>query len=393
MLVADDDAGWMTDCLGYLGVTINDRMELEELFHYDVLVTCPPQFNLTFSLPNWSSRPDRTFDVILDDAHTSYRVFLTTVTFSDGHVPVCDADTRYDDVIKSGIGARGWSVSALVSAVAVVSVVAVGAFGYAVLEMAKQAGRCRSPAAADEQEVALTESCLRHPGEAERRRRRRTIVVVRALLRIVFALSFTFTVCLSALYLSQLRRLDDARGLSTTKTGFDAAVAVARDALAAHLSSRAWSDVARVREMQTACDGYVGELAASVAAGVAAAEAPVDRTGSPALRLHRRGTRLVSESLDRLVVEIRRRVNVRLRPIAARFRRVVKQSVASPWFSYARSLFNKSSDRPSWMAHSPLNSSDDVSFLLPREISAFAEFLSIHDVEEVELWHRRFKEG
>ena len=40
--------GHMSGCPAYLGVVINNRVQLEELFRYDLLILCPTDFNLTF---------------------------------------------------------------------------------------------------------------------------------------------------------------------------------------------------------------------------------------------------------------------------------------------------------------------------------------------------------
>lgn len=67
----------MIGCPGYLGVTVNDRIEEEELFRYDVLVPCSTGFNLSFvfSIPG-TKATDKFFDVVLDDAQNKYCIFL-----------------------------------------------------------------------------------------------------------------------------------------------------------------------------------------------------------------------------------------------------------------------------------------------------------------------------
>jgi len=40
----------MSACPAYLGVVINNRLELDELFRYDLLILCPADFNLTFKV-------------------------------------------------------------------------------------------------------------------------------------------------------------------------------------------------------------------------------------------------------------------------------------------------------------------------------------------------------
>ena len=517
----------MTSCVGYLGITINDRMELQELFRYDILVTCPPHFNVTFSLPIWSSRPDRTFDVILDDAHSSYRVFVTTITFhGDEDAVTCAADTHSDDVIEGGVAVRRWSVAAYVSVVHVIaSVLVLGACGFVILETSYHTTRCQMSPADDQevaltgnhqgvaltgsrqavtitgsqqevsltgshqrvtltgspqgatrtgshlavaltgsrqgvalngspqgftpagshqevsltgshqrvtltgsphgatptgshlavaltgsrervtltgspqgvtptgshQEVALTGSSPRHLGNCDRRRRR-LIVVVHVLLRVIFALSCTFTVCSTVFYISQQQRLDHARQLPAVKRHFDAAAAAARDRLTVHVATRPVADVVRVQEMQMACDGYISELSTAVANRVAVAARAVDGTGHSAVRMYRRAARRIAGDMERFVADIRRRIGVHLRPAASVFRRVVRDLLNSPWLSYARNLCNKSVECSAQNRKSPSTSRDDVSFLLPPDTSTFAEFLRIFKVEETESWHDRFLE-
>ena len=381
-------AGWMTSCLGYLGVTINDRMELEELFHFDVLVTCPPYFNVTFSLPNWSSRPDRTFDVTLDDAQASYRVFITTITFQRDDLVTCAADTHNHDVVGAGLAVRDWSMMALMSVIITASVLVFAACVYAFLETSARTRRYQT-SAADEHDVALTGSHLQDATFYDVRRCR-TIVVVRVLLCVVFALSCTFTTCSSLFYVSQRQHINDARQLSADKRRFDVATAAVWDQLAEYLARRPAADVARVREMQLACDGYVSELATAVTDRIAVEAKTADVGRESAVRMYRRATSQVADEVEKLLVDIRQWLGVQLRPAGAGFRRVVKRSLNLPWLSYAQSLFNKSVELSPRSTQPPSTSSDDVSFLLPPEIATFAEFLRISNVEEVRSWHRQF---
>lgn len=69
----------MTDCPAFLSITINDRLESEELFKNDLLISsCPPFFNLTFTVPTQGLlHLDKVFDIVLFDSKQEYRVFLT----------------------------------------------------------------------------------------------------------------------------------------------------------------------------------------------------------------------------------------------------------------------------------------------------------------------------
>ena len=65
--------GEMSFCPGYLSITINDLQDAEELFRYDALIFCPATFNMSFKVPNRGQKPDRTFEIRLEDAKKSYR--------------------------------------------------------------------------------------------------------------------------------------------------------------------------------------------------------------------------------------------------------------------------------------------------------------------------------
>ena len=67
----------MSFCPGYLAITINDLQDAEELFRYDALIFCPTTFNMSFKVPNRGQKPDRTFEIRLEDAKKSYRQVQT----------------------------------------------------------------------------------------------------------------------------------------------------------------------------------------------------------------------------------------------------------------------------------------------------------------------------
>ena len=79
-------SGRMSDCPGYLGVTINNRIDLEEIYRHDLLIFCPTNFSVIFKVPNWGQKPDKTFDVHLEDSQRSYDIYLTHIMFEQNTV-------------------------------------------------------------------------------------------------------------------------------------------------------------------------------------------------------------------------------------------------------------------------------------------------------------------
>ena len=76
----DGIIGRLSGCPGYVGITVNSREDSEQLLRYDLLVVCPPLFNVTLKLPNWHQQTDKTFDLQLTDAKRTHLVFLTHIT-------------------------------------------------------------------------------------------------------------------------------------------------------------------------------------------------------------------------------------------------------------------------------------------------------------------------
>lgn len=83
----------MTDCPGYVSVVINDFLEQEELFNYDLVVPCPRDFYAMFSVPTWGVRQDKTFELVLFDAKKTFRIFLTYF-WKDSSVVSSDENVR-----------------------------------------------------------------------------------------------------------------------------------------------------------------------------------------------------------------------------------------------------------------------------------------------------------
>ena len=74
----------MSFCPGYLSITINDLQDAEELFRYDALIFCPTSFNMSFKVPNRGQKPDRTFEMRLEDAKKSYRQVQILISDASG---------------------------------------------------------------------------------------------------------------------------------------------------------------------------------------------------------------------------------------------------------------------------------------------------------------------
>ena len=68
----------LKSCPGLITTNILDVLESEEVAMYDMLITCPPSFNVSFIIPYPRFRnATKTFKLIISDMSKSYQVFLT----------------------------------------------------------------------------------------------------------------------------------------------------------------------------------------------------------------------------------------------------------------------------------------------------------------------------
>lgn len=95
----------MSGCPAYLGITISDRLEMEQLFRYDILIVCPAEFNLTFKVPNWGQQSHKTYDVSFQDPSKTYSVFATY--FSNDRNLSVDSCSKDRSVVVSRQSASG----------------------------------------------------------------------------------------------------------------------------------------------------------------------------------------------------------------------------------------------------------------------------------------------
>lgn len=195
LLITIVSAGRMADCPGYLGVTINNRMDLEEIFRYDLLIFCPTNFTVTFKVPNWGQKPDKTFDIHLEDSKTSYDVYLTHIMFEQNTVQ------RQVEFIEAKsapleIGAM-LVVIALTLAIALVLLM----FVYAYFECSKRKVQRERQISVYENTNGRAKSGDYCTAAKNLSQGQLLFIILYALLRLLYTLIFTFTVFFAVLTL------------------------------------------------------------------------------------------------------------------------------------------------------------------------------------------------
>lgn len=321
----------MTDCPAYLSITINDRSEAEEVFKHDLLISCPPFFNLTYTLPTQGLRHDKAIDVIFFDSKREYRVFLSYL-FADGgqRSPAGSNLVGEDTSDETGSEQPRFEfregLCFFVFAVILSLVVNCLAFLVSLfLDL--------SP---------FPFNATRDLGTMTSSRRRSVIVVVYVIARVVVALTFTFGALFLLLALFLRRPIDDVidgTGPEMLRRPDFSGMVRFDDPEEEEEEAKASGSV------QIACSNYVDEMVAVVLSRmdehVTRSRFGDDDSVSGAVRdvlgrnLRRHGNRW-GVAWQQQVRAVKNQVRLLMR----RHRSRIAASLGSRWFQFARSLYN-----------------------------------------------------
>lgn len=401
----------MTDCPGYLAITINDRLESEELFKYDLLVSCPPHFNLTFALPTLGLRQDKAFDVVFFDAKAEYRVFLnfvwnegndftaaTTRTDLYGQLDTnLDHRLQWDAHFQSSSGIYYFAVIAILSLslTFVCSVVHVSLyFSSRAAVQSKQRKKKQSSVSSYSEAAGLCAPRIAYrstttPGFRSLTPRRRFLVLLYVFVRIGFSLLFTFSALSVLLRLCLRRPIDTVVATAASNTYLaDHVTGDASDVIERQFEVELRRQAYLVRDIERACSGYVDELSSAVRSwaqeraqgatiGVGSVTGVVQKTFRRTVAVYQRNLRSVWGHQVRSIEN-------QLKPMIKRHQVRVAAILNGAWFQFPQSLFNASLKRA---PQEPIddNGLPDLGLSEPDETPSFREFLHLDDEEEVQL--------
>ena len=392
--------GELTDCPGYLAITINDRLESEELFKYDLLISCPPHFNLTFALPTLGLRQDKAFDVVFFDAKTEYRVFLNFI-WTGNH----DFTARTDlygqlntnlDHSQSSSGIYYFVVIAILSLSLTFVCAVVHTSLYfssravqskkrkkqtSLYSYSESAGLCAPP-------LAYRNTTTTTRGFRSLTPRRRFLILFYVFVRIAFSLLFTFSALSVLLRLCLRRPIDTAVATASNAHFTDQVTGHASDAVEHHFEVELRRQAHLISDMQRACSGYIDEL--SIAIGSWAQERAQGATiGAGSM------TGVVQETFRRTVAVYQRNlrsawghqvrsIENQLRPMIRRHQTHVETILNGLWFQFPQGLFNASLKR-SPQELNDVSGVSDLDLSEPDETQSFREFLHFDDEETIQL--------
>jgi len=360
--------GKMSDCPSYLGITINDRLQSEQLINYDLFVFCPPQFDVTFWLPNWGQRAAKTFDVQLRDSQRTHVVFLTHLLLDPvaeqsaltTKTPVDDSDDRELPTLFAAV--TGLTLTA-------------------VLLVITLCFRLRSTSGVPSKTAV---------SGLKRKHGRPCRVCAYVTVRVVYSIAVSFATVL--LTLSVLMQ-SDVELLSGVE---DRLSAVASDASIDDVDRAAGNEALRqVRDggaRHSACTHYVNQLYAVVLERVAKVHYNHSQCvgGSSSVAMERLETavkRYVAVTHS-AVDDYDRRVSATISQLASLQTRHLAQLYNNDWSNFAVKMFN---NRSSHTADRHLHSlPDDVAAALSRPEVDFASFVGIDVIRETKVWLDQF---
>jgi len=363
-------AGKMSDCPSYLGITINDRLQAEELIKYDLLVFCPSQFHVTFWLPNWGQRSTKTFDVQLRDSHRTHVVFLTHLLLD----PVAERSTLATLTQVNDSDDR--ELLTLLAAIA-------GAALTFILLVTTLCFRLRSTCVSGKPSSAAVSGAGRKHG-------RRCRVCAYVTIRVVYSIVVSFaTVVLTLSILVQ----PDVEVLSSVEGRLSA---VSSDASMDEVDRAAGDETLRhvrdARARHSACTQYVNQLYSIVLELVRVrynrSQCAVG-SGSGAMERLESAVKQYASTTQSAVDDYGQRVSAAISLVTSVQTRHLANLYNSDWSNFMFAMFN-SSDHRHISARRLQSLPDDVAATLSRPEVDFASFVGVDVIPETKAWLDQF---
>jgi len=387
----------MTQCPGYLSITVNDRQDLEEIARYDALVSCPTEFNITISLPNLNTNIEKTFDVILDDAKTTFHVFLTTLLMcrpaTHESLAIQPSSAKKEDSIE----VYSWLIPATVSAI-VSTAIALGLTAHirSELKLSKH-GRMKYPHSEIQQNgkssniVPPVRFWAGKHGFRSLSVSRKIVICLYAGVSVIYSVVFTFTVLSSLTYLLLEPKVASLLSLRLNHIGQSAR----QVAMAVHWDKEMNRHARLGCTIQKACDRYGEELVESFSPlfpSPNTASIPDFFSGLC------RTLALYQVEMNNYSTEYRNHVNIEMRHTMKRFRVLAEQILRNGWFAHAKSLWGRHSS-PTQLVDERVLTLKDVQMTLEESLSGgqlkqdavkFTQFLDLHEIHGVLSWMQKF---
>jgi len=414
----------MSDCPGYLSITISDRIEREELFKYDTLVPCPPVFNFTFFIPTLSLKQSKTYDVELNDAKSVYRVFLTyfwSETTAPGYYSdrsiYALVDSHLNQEIEMYVTLSIFFIALFISVVLTsvyISMLASqrGAVGLGLRAVVPNTDVYMDLKLSDEKslhEAALDENTSKHSSLDSCRKSqgniRRSLLVIYVTFKVVYSLAFTFTSALTLVTFSLGVDNDTLTALEDTQGRYTLLISDMQrgrlDGPERYFEAEMERRFSLESGMSTACNRYIDDVKRSILTDI-------ERDGNPdSLSSFIRGDQsmlfILTAAVNRTLGQYRERlaafrrkyntdVERRIGRIITQYRSFARQIYWNDWFFYAQGLFNDTDQE--WTSRNVVHSDvwDELDDRLLGPDIDFSYFLRVKQMHDVQLWQAEYQQ-
>jgi len=395
----------MSDCPGYLSIIINDRSAAEQLFHYDVMMPCPPRFNLTFTAPRTANpRPSQghrqatqvqSFEVVLDDAKHVHRLFLTYFWYlgtaeDDGNAERGAAAEAYSSKVVQG---HSTDATKVVTACVMMVVICLSVRLLCDVTVLR---REKPSVTSDYDDVAQPCSAGSVSTVDRTRRRHLVFVAIYVGFNVVYCLLITFTAISAALLFHFRSEIDhvttggESFGELTRRTISDVEELSVRSLeVELRLAEK------RGRAMPLACTRYIDDMTDFVRQSVVNVTRSYQRRNSTSvsgfMSVAINSTVSDVQSLVRKYVdEADKNLERRADPVRLVHSKYRLQVANSAWLLYARSLFNRSIALSLLTSSSSSSSSSAAASASAGEdevIRFLEEMMSVHSVSHLR-WYK-----
>ena len=382
-------AGRTSGCPAYLGLTIDDHSDMREIMKYDMLVSCPPRFSFTISIPTAGDVSSvQTFRVQISDARTNYSIFLTHLRVSEEDNAIIATDSR--DVINVG-GVRPASVPMYF--IAVVTFVAIFVAAGVTILVCFECTRTKwSGVMSSNTKSAEKVDC----GCCYSRRMSRcqyVVIVTLVVYKIIYAFVFTFTAFSAVLLLclrgdvAILSRFGDVVA-NFTALSLNASLGI--EAFTDHELQRQES---AVETMHAASEHYLDGLMIVMATQLEQAtsrdrwHAMFDSKSSVRNVVTSQSTHLLdlySQEIANFSGKYFYHLDRTMKPAFRKYQDALRSVYSDDWLTFPQGLFNGSETQTEeWVT--------EEEAIAASVEERFAKFLTVTQAEDVLLWKKNFK--
>lgn len=384
-------SGSMTTCPGYLCITVNDKLDLEEITRYDLLISCPPEFNISFFIPNTGGNREKTFDIVLDDATKEHHVYLTNMIFEWDFKKSQTINHSYAGLEHTSVDEACTNLFLLFLPIAIL----LCTYLCIIANLSRKTSRKHTSKHHRSEDKTWYEVAPRSSGCAQRFKQlnkyQKVFVAVCILFQLLQCIFVTFTTASLGLFIFLQYHIKMSNGINELYTNLVVGADEMIQTVEGYTSRELERQFSLLEIMEMACDNYFDDLTYSVVSNIENYTNPEtfaelylteSSVSSTVLKMYNKSVTQLKKQVHSFLKDYRKNTDIQLRADLSDYVQLVHKIVNSPWLMYAHSIFNQTKSlstlyKPSEDFNNPYFSNHEV---------AFASFLNLQSVDLVNLW-------